>query len=249
MKYGYFTLASKEYVPGAVCLIKSLKRFTSLPINVINIDLSADDRALIESHGAVVRDFPRISSACAKRMPWHTIPEFAQNCFMKLHLWDLEMEYDKVIYLDSDTLVVKNIDHLFELKEKFAACPAYAQSINSRTRKVESAGYSKQYFNAGFLVLEPNINTFGELWSSKDHFINSQDPSDQGLLNIHFEGKWHRLPPIYNATRRVFMAAPHEWKAWCHDIAVIHYTIEKPWVQSVPKCESIEKLWWECYTS
>jgi glycogenin glucosyltransferase len=167
---------------------------------------------------------------------------------MKLHLWEA-VEYDKVIYLDADMLVVRNIDHLFDLKATFAACPSYAQAIDRKTHKVVSGGYSDKLFNAGFLVIEPCHSVFGDLWSQKDHFINPQDPSDQGLLNMHFSGTWHRLPSCYNATRRVFMTAPNEWKELEKDLAVIHYTIEKPWVTKVPKCEPIEKLWWECYTS
>jgi lipopolysaccharide biosynthesis glycosyltransferase len=226
-----------------------LRRFTDLPITVINIDLSDDDRILLKSHGAMVRDFYPIRSECAKNQPWHKNPEFAQNCFMKLHLWEVESEYDKVIYLDSDMLVVRNIDHLFDLKTTFAACPAYVQSLDLKTRRVLSAGYSDRLFNAGFLVIEPNISTFGWLWAGKDSFINREDPSDQGWLNQYFAEKWHRLPSCYNATRRVFMAAPDEWRSLEKDLAVIHYTIEKPWVAPAKGCESIEKLWWECYAS
>jgi glycogenin glucosyltransferase len=247
MNYGYFTLASKEYVPGAVCLVKSLRRFTDLPINVISIDLSADDRYLLESHGARIKDFPRIGSAGAKTQPWHKNPDFANNCFMKLHLWNTE--YDKLIYLDSDMLVIRNIDHLFEIQSKFAACPSYSQSFDRKTRRLLSAGYSEKLFNGGFLVLEPNISTFNKLMRDKDFLINREDPSDQGYLNMVYDGTWTRLPSWYNATRRVFMVAPDEWKAMGENLAVIHYTIEKPWVQSVPKCEEIENLWWECYKS
>lgn len=249
MNYGYFTLTSKEYVPGTICLIKSLRKFTNLPINVINIDLSDEDRSMLITHGVTIRDFDRIDSIKAKTQPWHINSNFANNCFMKFNLWKMEIEYDKIIYLDSDMLVVRNIDHLFKLKEQFAACPAYVQEINSRTRKLVSSGYSKKLFNAGFLVLEPNYSTFVELLEKKDTFVNLQDPSDQGLLNIHFENKWCRLPSCYNATRRAFMVAPDEWEAMENDLAVIHYTIQKPWLESVPKCESIEKLWWECYLS
>lgn len=242
----YFTLTSNEFVPGAICLIKSLRRFTDLPIHVIDLDLTEENRKLLENHSAIITRVDRIGSIYAKTQPWHQNKDFANNCFNKLHLWN--QNYDKVIYLDSDMLVVKNIDSLFKLDVEFAACPAYVKTYKP-TKSLISAGYSEEWFNGGFLFLKPDPKVFADLIEKKDLIECKRDPSDQGFLNEYYKGKWHRLSSIFNATRRVFMSAPAEWKAWCHDIAVIHYTIEKPWIKPVLGCESIEREWWECYRS
>lgn len=245
--YGYVTLTSNEFVQGTVCLLKSLRRFTDIPFNVIDIDLADENRLLLENYGAIVRNFGRIGSTQAKTQPWHKNKDFANNCFNKLHIWNL-VEYDKVIYLDSDMLVVKNIDHLFELDVEFAACPSYV-NVYGKNKKLLNSNWSDNYFNAGFLLIEPHESVYGELLSLKDMFICNHDPSDQGFLNSYYKDNWHKLSSIYNATRRVFTAARDKWDEMSAEISVIHYTIEKPWLVSVEGCEEIEKLWWECYSS
>ena len=53
-------------------------------------------------------------------------------------------EYDKCVFLDADTLVIKNSDELFD-KEEFSAAP--------------DAGWP-DCFNSGVFVFRPNLNTF-----------------------------------------------------------------------------------------
>ena len=73
------------------------------------------------------------------------------------------------MFLDADTLVIKNSDELFD-KEEFSAAP--------------DAGWP-DCFNSGVFVFRPNLNTFKELMS---HAVNrgSFDGGDQGLLNTYF---------------------------------------------------------------
>jgi glycogenin glucosyltransferase len=240
MECGYFTMASDEFVPGAVCLIKSLRKFTNKPINVLNLSLSKSNRQLLENYGVSIHDVPRLSSIQARTQPWHTNPEFANNCFNKIHLWN--RNYDKLIYLDSDILVMKDIDHLFELEHAFSACSSFAIY---KDNDIKYCGWSADLFNAGVLVLKPDILVFADLMEKKDVVYCPNDPSDQGLLNFYYKNRWNRLKPIYNFTRRVFDTVPQKWKEWREEICIIHYTLDKPWNKKLDS--EIDKLWWECY--
>lgn len=243
----YFTMASDDFVIGAICLVKSLRRFTQLPINVINLNLSDDNKKMLERCGASIYDVKELNSIYAKKQPWHTNPNFANNCFNKIHIWN--SGYSKAIYLDSDVLVIKNIDFLFNLDYDFAACPSFLMSFDSKTKQLQFADWTSKYFNAGVLFIKPNRDVFFDLIRNKDILFNKDDLSDQGFLNEYFKNKWHKLEPIFNATRRVFKSFPDKWNKIRNDICVIHYTLEKPWNQKVEGCEEIENLWWECYKS
>lgn len=91
--------------------------------------------------------------------------------FTKLHLWNLT-QYERVLYLDADTLVLNNVDHLFQLPKEidFAASP--------------ELGFP-DCFNSGVMLLRPNEDTFEELCKfakTRESF----DGGDQGLLNVFF---------------------------------------------------------------
>ena len=62
-------------------------------------------------------------------------PRFAQ-VFTKLRVWELH-DFDRVVWLDADTIVVKNVDDLFE-REGFAAGPDF---------------FKPDHFNSGVMVL------------------------------------------------------------------------------------------------
>jgi glycogenin glucosyltransferase len=89
----------------------------------------------------------------------------------KLNLWSLD-QYERVIFLDADTLVLQNIDHLFDLPKDitFAASP--------------ELGFP-DCFNSGFMVLSPSATTYAELTKLAGE-IESFDGGDQGLLNVYF---------------------------------------------------------------
>lgn len=89
----------------------------------------------------------------------------------KFHLWTLT-QYSRLVYLDADTLVLANIDHLFLLPEdvEFAAA--------------SELGFPDS-FNSGVMVLKPSLDVFDELCTLAAT-EESLDGGDQGLLNVFF---------------------------------------------------------------
>lgn len=63
--------------------------------------------------------------------------------FSKLHAWRLE-RYSKCVFLDADTLVLTNVDELFE-REELSAAP--------------DIGWPDM-FNSGVFVFRPSLETF-----------------------------------------------------------------------------------------
>lgn len=72
-------------------------------------------------------------------------PELAVT-FTKLHAWRL-VHYTKCVFLDADTLVLTNVDELFE-REELSAAP--------------DIGWP-DIFNTGVFVYQPSMETFTRL--------------------------------------------------------------------------------------
>ena len=84
-----------------------------------------DEVRLISNPVNVPPDSPLCSS-------WR---DFGHSQFLKLHL--LELEFDKVLYLDCDVLVLRNLDHLFQLEapaamERLMAMPRHGSKLPNR---------------------------------------------------------------------------------------------------------------------
>ncbi|XP_035953702.2 glycogenin-2 isoform X5 [Halichoerus grypus] len=135
----------------------------------------------------------------------------------KLHCWTLT-HYSKCVFLDADTLVLSNIDELFDRTE-FSAAP--------------DPGWP-DCFNSGVFVFQPSLETHGLLLQ---HATNhgSFDGADQGLLNSFFSS-WstadiHKhLPFIYNLSSNTAYTYSPAFKRFGSSVKVVHFLgPTKPW--------------------
>ncbi|KAJ3047981.1 Exostoses (Multiple)-like 3 [Rhizophlyctis rosea] len=131
--------------------------------------------------------------------------------YSKLHLWDLD--FTKIVYLDADVLVVKNIDDLFQWPEFSAA--------------LDMGGT----YNTGVFVAEPSKATYMAMLETYPT-APSYNVGDQGFLNWFFTQPFatqpHTLPPAYNTPVKF-----KEYAIWpMQRVAarILHFTSEtKPW--------------------
>jgi glycogenin glucosyltransferase len=241
MKCSYFTLATDDFIPGVICLAKSLKRLTSIPLYCLGLNLSLDSKEKLKSVGCKFVETSYLGSKTSKFQPYRENPNFANNAYNKIHLWS--QDFDKIIYFDADIVVLKNTDHIFDMDIDFGASPTFQMIFNRELKKYTSMSYNYGYFNSGVLVLKPSIEIFNDMLAKKDVIHTPNDPSDQGFLNHYFKDKWWRLDPIYNYTRRVFDVHPANWQKLKSDVCVLHFTLEKPWKKR--ENTEINKIWWD----
>ncbi|KAG0142019.1 hypothetical protein CROQUDRAFT_683440 [Cronartium quercuum f. sp. fusiforme G11] len=142
----------------------------------------------------------------------------------KIHIWRL-VQYQRIIYVDADTLILKPISHLFQVPNKFSACP--------------DTGWP-DCFNSGLMVIHPSLEVFDQLYNL---FMErgSWDGGDQGLLNEFFRGEgsfedegtpptWNRLSFTYNVTPSAYYSYAPAYKRFGDRISLIHFIgREKPW--------------------
>ncbi|GAA5845270.1 hypothetical protein JCM9279_004826 [Rhodotorula babjevae] len=133
--------------------------------------------------------------------------------YSKLHLW-AQTQFKSMIYLDVDTAVVKNIDHLFSTETVFAG--------------VKDIG---DVYNTGVLVFKPSKATFNDMM---DTYLTapSYNRGDQGFLNWYFSNRTTTglgvIGPAYNVPAKLKGFAIG--KKLIDNAFVYHFTAEtKPW--------------------
>ncbi len=146
--------------------------------------------------------------------------------FCKLRLWQLT-EYDKVVFIDADALVLRNIDRLFDYPE-FSAAPNVYENLTDFHR-----------LNSGVFVAKPSWETFGRMLAALDQPDVFWRRTDQTFLETFFPD-WHGLPVFMNMLQYVWFNMPALWD-W-DSIAVLHYQYEKPWEADHPKADLLRPL-------
>jgi glycogenin glucosyltransferase len=157
----------------------------------------------------------------------------------KFHVWTLT-HYERLVYLDADTLVLQNIDSLFEVQADFAAAP--------------DVGWP-DCFNSGVFVCRPSMDTYRRLLD-KTAEVGSFDGGDQGILNDFFSD-WSispnaRLPFVFNVVSTAFYSYRPAFMRYKPDIRIFHFIGEnKPWLSRFdpPSSQNYEmkQLWWKYY--
>ena len=146
-------------------------------------------------------------------------PRFLDQ-FTKLHLWGMTM-YDTLLYLDSDTLTLRSIDHLLHRNLGNKSIAVAAQTWRGML----------QGFNMGVFVIQPDIQEYERLLDLQ------QDPSvefeahwaEQGFLNVVYRDKWDDLGFTNNAFAWTSWQSHAYWMQQFPQINIIHYTAMKPW--------------------
>jgi glycogenin len=216
----YVTLVTSDsYVAGAGVLARSLQATGTkrqIWCLVANKNLSASSLEILRSIFDGVTEVDCIDSGDKANLALLGRPELGPT-FTKLHLWSL-IQFEKVVFLDADTLVLKNIDDLFE-REEFSACA--------------DIGWP-DCFNSGVFVATPNEETYQNLMKLAEK-EGSFDGGDQGLLNAFFSD-WsigpssRRIPFTYNLTINASYSYAPAYARFKNDVKVVHFIgTQKPW--------------------
>ncbi|KAM0992094.1 hypothetical protein ACFX13_010561 [Malus domestica] len=235
-RLAYVTIlhSSEAYVCGAITLARSIRQTNSTKDLVLLADDFITPKSIqgLTTAGWKIKRIQRIRSAFAKKGSYN------EWNYSKLRVWQLT-EYDKVIFIDADLLVLKNIDSFFVHQQ------------------LSAVGNNRVLFNSGLMVVEPS-NCMFEYLMQKTSKLESYNGGDQGFLNEIFTW-WHRLPWRLNALKCFdgSKGANHEM---AEDLYAIHYLGFKPWAcyrdydcnwegyeRSVFASDSAHEKWWKLY--
>ncbi len=269
MKAWATLLTQSNYLVGVRTLRASLEKSGSpYPLVVIVTDgIDAQSRQLLEDDGCLLREVEPLRPG-SELQDHYANARFAE-VWTKLAAWRLT-EFERIVFLDADMLVTKNMDELFSLElpdGTIAACHACrcnpnriasypetwapANCFYTYCRGVEHTNEPAvvdDYLNGGFLVLTPDEAVYVDM---VDRLAAVQDLSrypfaEQDFLNEYYHRRWQPLPYIYNALKTLPFQHPALW-----DISAvknIHYIIDKPWEKALDvddRYYPVNKLWWE----
>ncbi|KAM9037577.1 glycogenin-2 isoform X1 [Sarcophilus harrisii] len=215
----FVTLATNDvYCQGALVLGQSLKnhRLTRKLVILITSQVSRILRDVLYKVFDEVIEVDLEDSADYVHLALLKRPELGVT-FTKLHCWTLT-HYSKCVFMDADTLVLCNIDELFD-REELSAAP--------------DSGWP-DCFNSGVFVFQPSLETHNLLMQ---HAVEcgSFDGADQGLLNSFFSN-WatsdiHKhLPFLYNLSSSTIYTYSPAFNKFGSDVKVVHFLgPSKPW--------------------
>lgn len=145
--------SSEGYVCGAIALAQSLLATGTTRDLIILLDKSITmaKRQALAAAGWKIRDIERIRNPRAQKKSYN------EYNYSKLRLWQLT-DYDKVIFIDADIVVLRNLDVLFYFPQ------------------ISATGNDGVIFNSGVMVIEPSNCTFNMLMDSRTEVQSSSHP-------------------------------------------------------------------------
>ncbi|KAJ7619152.1 nucleotide-diphospho-sugar transferase [Mycena polygramma] len=269
----YITLLTKvSYLAGTLVLDLGLKKAQSkYPLVVmVTPDLPQEARDVLKKGGIPTVEIQTLLPEDGVHQVAAADARF-RDTWTKLRVF--ELKYDRVVLLDSDMVVRKNMDDLMEMPlppggiaaAHVCACnprkiphypadwipencafSAYTSPTGTPPTPVDEPRPYGQ-LNSGTVVLEPSPELAEKLYHflATDERVPTWSFPDQDLLTAFFHGKWTALPWYYNALRTLRnIHAP----LWDDELArCVHYILaDKPWQVKQGEAREFEVVnnWW-----
>ncbi len=214
-KYAYVTYAtSSKYALGSVAQFSQLRKLKSQGNFVLIHTCDLPER--------VVRKLRSLNVIMKRRnnfLQGVGTNSYYRNVFSKLLVFSL-IEYDRITYVESDALVMRNIDHLFQKSTLLSMPIAYWLSTTFMTNVLMT------------------FNSSAALWGSVKRGaqkLGGRNMYDMDVMNELFNSTTERLSPLY-AVLNCEWQTPKPWlkfgsatQLW-HNAYMIHFTcLGKPW--------------------
>ena len=235
-----FFACDNKFVPYMMVTMKSLIENSSPKrtylIHVLHTDISIHNQGLVktlETPNCMI-EFNNVSKELSQIEKKISLRDYySATTYYRLFIADMFPQYDKVAYIDSDTIVLKDIAGLvdYDLEDNYIGAirdqlVAQTDLYGDYAEKV--LGVSREaYFNAGVVVI--NCKQFRKKGIQKQFidFLNTYCfvvAQDQDYLNILCKNKVLWIDGKWNV--QMYGNVSCEEK----DIALIHYNLAaKPW--------------------
>jgi lipopolysaccharide biosynthesis glycosyltransferase len=229
-------LTSDDYLKGLLVLFYSVKATATVrDFHVlVTSEVSSYVQSVLRDHGIPCTRVQTVANPSDIDRAHRWFPTYS-----KLHVFGLD-EYDKIVYLDADTLVLESIDDLF-------AWP-HMSGANAGGKLVENSHWVN--LNTGVFVVTPSISLRNDMLSRIGRIETTtsggtaQKPrfgSDQDFVNayysdwpqrgdLHLDHRYnmlhYHLDAYHNRFGYTLTPGPNR-------VAVIHYaSYLKPWMLS-----------------
>ncbi|KAE9976607.1 hypothetical protein BLS_001995 [Venturia inaequalis] len=182
--------------------------------------ITAQNRSRLEKVGWKIRAEERMQ---VPQIDYSRIQPHRRLNLNKLKIFGWE-EYDKIVFLDADTIVKGSIEELFTMPGDFAAAPDVWWNVPHDPR-----------FNSGVMVFRPRRWLFDNMVEKlANPEYHDPEESDQAFLQKYWEYENWGLPSIYNLNLVLCEAYRQSWDHLWIKTRIVHFTIRKPveaWAQ------------------
>ncbi|MBR3803936.1 MAG: 1-acyl-sn-glycerol-3-phosphate acyltransferase [Clostridia bacterium] len=246
-----FYACDENFVKYAVVSIKSLIENACeenfYKIYILNSGISENAKNIVKE---LERDYATITfvNVCSLLEKSSNFPlrdYYSKTTYYRFYISELFPEYDKVLYIDSDTVILSDVSNLYNIDIGENLVGACNEQVMIQTEVygnyVESVLEIDRhnYFNAGVMIINAkefrNQKVLNEFFSLLKiyPFVVTQD---EDYLNVICKGKVHFLNQGYNV--EVYGDIPVLEK----DFKIIHYImVSKPW--HYKDCRLKEYFW------
>jgi lipopolysaccharide biosynthesis glycosyltransferase len=243
MKPIVLALASNEgYFPGLYCAVASalirLDAGRQLDLRVLDGGISRTSRdalsRLIDRVGRPVRlEFVAVDASVFEHATLG--PGKSQMAYCRILLPQL-LDVSRLIYLDCDTLVFRDLAELFDADLPFgkvigAVRDSETMSLADDSRAIADTmkiPAERDYFNSGVMLMNLDELRKQHFFERAVEFLNRKSAYrfwDQSAINFLLYGRIHALPEYWNRASWRFDAQQ------TNDLdCVIHYTTSAPWL-------------------
>jgi len=239
-------VANNNYVTPTLALAHTLDQFSCVKTKIALVPedlelVSETTRDLLRKAGFEVRVKPSLDCMSAHGSGASEIALYPGE-YMRLYGWNMT-EFDKIVYVDCDIMLLDNIDELFETP---------LQDNQMGAAYFEEPGIVDTGENSGLLVIKPREQEFIDLLAEwKALFPSAGCVADQPFLWLfyHQPGRsLNLLPYSYNIRKRIY----HPMRVWHFaGPARLGY---KPWIYPHTQAESYDRpivafsdvvaMWW-----
>jgi lipopolysaccharide biosynthesis glycosyltransferase len=252
-KRALVTVTTASFVPGTLVMLHSFKKhnpwFRGDLIIIHDDSLSSEDVALTESLFKVkwVSADPRLLEK-TQALCTH-FPDYSRRLgqFYSLEAFRLK-GYQKVLFMDSDTLFRASISSLFEENALLLVCRKSGKYKNPEPFDPNKP-FSVEQFNAGFMLIDKSLlgdhvyeamldkvtpsffYQFLEKNQAGDWVIPPRFGTDQLIFNAQLQDKATYVSMRYNYRLGIASTILEKEKIGYDDAVIVHFTgRKKPWL-------------------
>ena len=172
-------LSTNHYLDGVLVLNENLKHLNSKYslLCIINENINEETRSILNKFNIQYKEMKaNIPNYYDDSIHW-------KYTFDKLNIFNLT-EYEKLVYLDSDFLILENIDHLFNI-DTFSM--------------VSDANTNRKYYCSALMIIKPNTNDYNNLINLFKMKLEKKvnGIGDQDIINEYFKNI-NTIPLEYN---------------------------------------------------
>ena len=232
----FVTVCNKEYLIGFEVMLKSLIDNNprvindNLPFVIITNDLNPED--LVTSRKIYNNiHIKRYDESKYSQIEELKKQQMAFGDYTKYEIFSLT-EFKKIIFLDSDTIILGNIDYLIDFKESFGC-----------VRELFIDQYNTGVMVIGNEHLNPKIT---EDLINLTNVYGITEHLDQDIINNYFIDVITPIPLEYNYLK-IYSKQIFQNTGLPNYIKIIHYVVKKPWQQKPLVFLEEGTLWTERY--